>query len=222
QQVDLSFADLKLLNYHFCNKTVKPKKRNVCQNGGFVHPKNTSRCICPNGFRHPNCAKILKSNETCQNNTGYINLTASKTFILKGNGTNNCTYLIKAPKDHKIKIRIREVNTKKVKKGQKCSPEMGLEIKHRNDFAPAGLCLCGNYSHLKFRSMSNKVMVLYRGKGEFNRISLRLTSVPRTNGTESEAKETTQVITTTTKKETTIKKKKEVKKKDQKKDKKKN
>uniref|UniRef100_A0A0N4ZDX1 Metalloendopeptidase n=1 Tax=Parastrongyloides trichosuri TaxID=131310 RepID=A0A0N4ZDX1_PARTI len=67
QQVDLSFADLKLLNYHFCNKTVKPKKRNVCQNGGFIHPKNTSRCICPNGFGLPYCAKLSKNSDKCNN-----------------------------------------------------------------------------------------------------------------------------------------------------------
>uniref|UniRef100_A0A0N4ZAP6 ZnMc domain-containing protein n=1 Tax=Parastrongyloides trichosuri TaxID=131310 RepID=A0A0N4ZAP6_PARTI len=219
QQVDLSFADLKLLNYHFCNKSSKTKEKKInCQNGGFIDPKNKSKCICPNGFGLPYCAKLSKNNDECKNKNPYINLNSTFTsIVLKENGSYSCNYLIKAPNNYKIKISIRDVNTEKAKKGQKCSPEMGLEIKHRNDFAPAGLCLCGNYSHLKFRSMSNKVMVLYRGKGEFNRISLRLTSVPRTNGTESEAKETTQVITTTTKKETTIKKKKEVKKKDKKK-----
>uniref|UniRef100_A0A0N4Z1E9 Astacin domain-containing protein n=1 Tax=Parastrongyloides trichosuri TaxID=131310 RepID=A0A0N4Z1E9_PARTI len=224
QQMDLSFADLKLLNYHFCNKSSKTKEKKInCQNGGFINPKNKSKCICPNGFGLPYCAKLSKNSDECKNKNPYINLNSTVMNItLKENGNYSCNYLVKAPEGQRIKILLKEVNTKAVKKGQKCSPEMGLEIKHRSDFAPAGLCLCGRYSNLKLKSKGNKVMILYRGKGEFNKFSLRLKAVPRTNGTESEAKETTQVVTTTTKKETTIKKKKEVKKKDQKKDKKKN
>ncbi|EYC36909.1 hypothetical protein Y032_0844g2648 [Ancylostoma ceylanicum] len=65
----ISFIDLSMLNHHYgCKSKCDPKKSAQCSVGGFPHPRDCSRCVCPGGYggkrcteRPAGCGKILQA-----------------------------------------------------------------------------------------------------------------------------------------------------------------
>uniref|UniRef100_A0A0N4ZJS5 Metalloendopeptidase n=1 Tax=Parastrongyloides trichosuri TaxID=131310 RepID=A0A0N4ZJS5_PARTI len=177
QQNGLSFSDYKLLNTHFCSYLIRQGYCNFnCSNSGYCLYGTPDKCMCPNGFNGTRCEDLVKNSDGCSNSTQNITLSGEKLYFSE-NGIKNCTYLISVREGQRIQVNIKNVNTTGLKEKGKCAPEMGFEIKHRNDFSPAGLCLCGNHSSITFISDGNKIMILYRGNRTDDGFSLNLTTV---------------------------------------------
>ncbi|KAJ1364370.1 Astacin (Peptidase M12A) [Parelaphostrongylus tenuis] len=47
----ISFYEKLMINLHYgCLDRCKEKSSAACQNGGFPHPRDCSKCICPSGY----------------------------------------------------------------------------------------------------------------------------------------------------------------------------
>ncbi|KAK6055819.1 astacin [Cooperia oncophora] len=57
----ISFIELSMLNEHYgckenCNKATSVK----CEMGGFPHPRDCQKCICPGGYAGPRCTERVR------------------------------------------------------------------------------------------------------------------------------------------------------------------
>ncbi|PIO66052.1 astacin, partial [Teladorsagia circumcincta] len=125
----IAFYDLLMMNmYYNCTdicKSEDPNADEMC-NGGFPHPRDCSKCICPSGYggqfcneRPPGCGAELNATDEWQ----LLNDTLRDSEVWR-DGLRRCNYWIrndscvnreleyvhsKAPSDRKIEIKILEV-----------------------------------------------------------------------------------------------------------------
>uniref|UniRef100_A0A0K0FSM5 Metalloendopeptidase n=1 Tax=Strongyloides venezuelensis TaxID=75913 RepID=A0A0K0FSM5_STRVS len=174
QLIEFNFADYKLLNYHLCNSSYTKMHETIpnCMNSGYYDINNDKKgmCKCPNGFSGQHCGELKSSDTKCQNSKDISATSLNQT--LSESGKKNCTFRIKTSDGKKVLVTISNVNTQAPTEGQKCMPETGFEIKHRNDKSPAGLCLCGSHSSITLTSEGNEVIVLYTGRDENDSFNL--------------------------------------------------
>ncbi|VDO90903.1 unnamed protein product [Heligmosomoides polygyrus] len=108
----ISYYDLLMLNKHYgCLKNCDGKP-NLCKNGGFQHPRNCMKCICPSGYggdhcdkRPPGCGEELVAETTpkvLKNTLGTkaYGIKLREDFVF-------CNYWIKAPEGSKIEVKIK-------------------------------------------------------------------------------------------------------------------
>ncbi|PIO55729.1 hypothetical protein TELCIR_22882, partial [Teladorsagia circumcincta] len=54
----ISFIELSMLNEHYkCKENCNPAKSAKCEMGGFPHPRDCSKCICPGGYAGDRCTE---------------------------------------------------------------------------------------------------------------------------------------------------------------------
>ncbi|ETN72468.1 astacin, partial [Necator americanus] len=54
----ISFNDLYMINKHYnCTAKCDPSKSAKCKRGGYPHPRNCAKCICPGGYGGDLCDK---------------------------------------------------------------------------------------------------------------------------------------------------------------------
>ncbi|PIO59129.1 astacin [Teladorsagia circumcincta] len=54
----ISFIELSMLNEHYkCKENCNPSKSAKCEMGGFPHPRDCSKCICPGGYAGDRCTE---------------------------------------------------------------------------------------------------------------------------------------------------------------------
>ncbi|RCN24442.1 hypothetical protein ANCCAN_29861 [Ancylostoma caninum] len=97
----ISFIDLTMINRHYnCTGKCRPQSSELqCQHGGYPHPRNCSRCLCPTGYGGIDCSKRpsdgcgeeLEANETWQTQE----IIASADSELHLDGYRKCNYWIK-------------------------------------------------------------------------------------------------------------------------------
>ncbi|TKR59658.1 hypothetical protein L596_029297 [Steinernema carpocapsae] len=108
QRERLSFYDIQIINRAYCND--KCSSRNQCTNGGYPHPANCQRCLCPQGY----------GGDRCQSNQDPIKAVCGKVYILSnrqyvtiespGYGREGydegqmCSWIIKAPYGQRVEI----------------------------------------------------------------------------------------------------------------------
>ncbi|KAL3086215.1 hypothetical protein niasHT_040007 [Heterodera trifolii] len=66
-----SFKDLAIINHIYCEDNCKGKK-NECQNGGYLNPKQCNECLCPEGYGGAHCDQ-LEQNQNCVDLSGTPN-----------------------------------------------------------------------------------------------------------------------------------------------------
>ncbi|PIO72083.1 astacin, partial [Teladorsagia circumcincta] len=79
----ISFYDLLMMNlYYNCTDACGAGPDENCRNGGFAHPRNCSKCICPSGYggqfcdeRPPGCGAVLNASENWQLLEDHLNAT---------------------------------------------------------------------------------------------------------------------------------------------------
>ncbi|ETN84126.1 astacin, partial [Necator americanus] len=134
----LSFIDIFMMNEHYgCRKKCKPEFSAKCKNGGFPHPRNCSRCICPSGYggalcneRPHGCGAELQATSNWQKlqDTLGFGREIREDFEF-------CNYWIKSPDHSQIEVKI--VNPPKGVAVDGCYLA-GVEIKTNRDQTHTG------------------------------------------------------------------------------------
>ncbi|VDM65082.1 unnamed protein product [Strongylus vulgaris] len=111
----ISFYELLMMNIHYncLDKCKSNPSAAKCYMGGFPHPRDCSKCICPGGYggklcneRPQGCGKILQATSTFQpleDSVGYDhiqNTRDAKDEFLK------CNYWIQAPQGRRIEVKF--------------------------------------------------------------------------------------------------------------------
>ncbi|PIO71152.1 astacin [Teladorsagia circumcincta] len=96
----ISFYDLLMMNmYYNCTDKCKTEieSEEKCENGGFAHPRNCSKCICPSGYggqfcseRPPGCGAELNATDKWQTLVDTLNES-----VAGRDGLKKCNYWIK-------------------------------------------------------------------------------------------------------------------------------
>ncbi|PIO70379.1 hypothetical protein TELCIR_07770 [Teladorsagia circumcincta] len=127
--------------------------RTQCDNGGFVHPRNCSKCICPSGYGGALCNERPAGCGTVQHATRNWTILEDKLNGSKAgpDGFIRCNYWIKAPPGKGIEVEVMEVP---VKYGVDGCTYAGVEIKTHPDPRRTGYRFCTN-SFVGTKLMSN-------------------------------------------------------------------
>ncbi|RCN47492.1 astacin [Ancylostoma caninum] len=141
----ISFADLKMINSHYnCLEKCKSERPDLkCQHGGYQHPRNCSRCLCPSGYGGTDCSERpsdgcgqeLVAKETWQNFTISIQNEDPKKYL---DGYKKCNYWIRSPEKTRIKIRLEDIRFRST---AGCTNN-GIEIKAKKDQTLTGYRFC--------------------------------------------------------------------------------
>lgn len=108
QRSELTFMDAKFINYLYCNSKCSANLQ--CQRGGYAHPKDCNRCVCPTGFSGQFCDQVKPGqNANCG---GLMELEANKkpNVILSPNFPaqydldQQCSWLIRCPKGYRVSL----------------------------------------------------------------------------------------------------------------------
>ncbi|KIH51459.1 hypothetical protein ANCDUO_18455 [Ancylostoma duodenale] len=128
--------------------------------GGFPHPRDCSRCICPGGYggklcteRPSECGKILQASPDFETLTDVVG---------KGNGTREdfdmCYYWIQSPPGTQIEVKL--VSFPKGVAIDGC-PYAGVEIKTNKDQTLTGYRFCApEDAGVMLKSYSNLVPII--------------------------------------------------------------
>ncbi|EYC02643.1 hypothetical protein Y032_0099g3222 [Ancylostoma ceylanicum] len=142
-----------------------PEKSAKCDNGGFPHPRDCNKCICPGGYGGPLCNQLPNDCEQgvkVEAEDDWEELTAYVQNLKDDGSYATCTYWITAPSDKKIEIKIESIHSKDPTIG--CA-KGGVEIKANANHTLTGYRYCvepeGNFV---IKSHSNRVpVILYSG-----------------------------------------------------------
>uniref|UniRef100_A0AAF5D9N1 Metalloendopeptidase n=1 Tax=Strongyloides stercoralis TaxID=6248 RepID=A0AAF5D9N1_STRER len=155
QKINLSFNELKTLNYYYCSKKCPFKIK--CDNRGYQNPNNCNVCKCPTNYSGHRCHLITPSSHGCPR--VYIRATAHpKVIVIRGK--KNCYHQIKTTRGFKIRMVLKAANLPKRKN---CTPDKGLEIKFFKDKTVAGNHFCGIRRNVVIRSRGYHVSFHYHG-----------------------------------------------------------
>ncbi|KAJ1372255.1 Astacin (Peptidase M12A) [Parelaphostrongylus tenuis] len=118
----------------------------VCQNGGFPHPRDCSKCICPSGYggqlcdeRPSGCGEVLTATTSFQ----FFEHVGQKNASIESNGYAMCNYWIEAPAGSKIEVVLDYFSRGFSNDG---CVHAAVEIKTENDKRLTGYRFCGRES----------------------------------------------------------------------------
>ncbi|KJH50660.1 astacin [Dictyocaulus viviparus] len=108
----ISFYEKLMINLHYkCTDNCKESKTS-CKNGGFPHPRDCSKCICPSGYggdlcdqRPPGCGKILSATNEYQE----VMETVGKDYYRREDDNDMwymCNYWIQGPPGSTIEVQF--------------------------------------------------------------------------------------------------------------------
>ncbi|VDP07589.1 unnamed protein product [Heligmosomoides polygyrus] len=156
----ISFIDLSMLNEHYnckakCNKETSAK----CERGGFPHPRDCSKCICPGGYsgktcteRPSGCGKTVQASsewETLKDTLGDGRINEDFT---------KCHYWIQSPQNTQIEVRLVSFSEGVATDG--CT-YAGVEIKTNEDQTLTGYRFCApEDAGITLRSYTNLVPIM--------------------------------------------------------------
>ncbi|KAL6737090.1 hypothetical protein Aduo_010763 [Ancylostoma duodenale] len=137
----ISFIDLSMMNEHYgCKARCNPQTSAKCSQGGFPHPRNCSRCICPSGYggalcneRPAGCGAILQATTEFQTLRDVIGEGGDKEYFVK------CHYWIQSPPGKRIEVKIEKLTHGYAVEG--CTYE-GVEIKANSNHKLTGYRFC--------------------------------------------------------------------------------
>ncbi|XGW10941.1 hypothetical protein V3C99_012441, partial [Haemonchus contortus] len=105
----ISFIELSMINEHYnCKENCDPETSVQCEMGGFPHPRDCERCICPGGYAGDRCTeKPTGCGEVIQASPEWTVL-----VDIVGPGKKNqedfstCNYWIESPNDTVIEVKL--------------------------------------------------------------------------------------------------------------------
>ncbi|KIH63144.1 astacin [Ancylostoma duodenale] len=129
----ISFVDLLMINTHYnCTDKCPSETSADCKNGGFPHPRDCKKCICPGGYGGALCDQLpmdCQLGKVLEASSIWNPLEASVQNTKSDGSYATCTYWIKAP-NGKIQIKFGEINNAFRTVG--CQ-RAGVEIKANED-----------------------------------------------------------------------------------------
>ncbi|WKY02380.1 hypothetical protein Q1695_015991 [Nippostrongylus brasiliensis] len=157
----ISFIELSMLNEHYgCKKRCERTGAAVCKNGGFPHPRDCYKCICPSGYGGPLCDRRPDGcGSTLQAKSEWQTLTDTVGF---GRGEElefeKCNYWIESPPNTKIEVKIDSFTRGLATDG--CI-YAGVEINTQKDQQLTGYRFCApEDAGQKLTSYSNRVPIM--------------------------------------------------------------
>nr|CDJ91956.1 Peptidase M12A domain containing protein [Haemonchus contortus] len=189
----VSFIDVLMLNKLYgCNKLCehKQKGKGMCQNGGYLHPLNCSKCVCPDGYAGNQCNERPKGSpiecgDTFNASTEWKNFTDRLGTVDRSKEDyTKCYYWIQSPKDTEIEVEI--VSFSKHHAFEGC-PNAGVEIKTNMNQQLTGYRFCSvGKAGIKLRSYTNRVPII-----TWNRFNVSSTTVRYRHVSKDTARPTT-------------------------------
>lgn len=141
----ISFYDLLMLNSHYnCTAVCHPSNSAQCKMGGFPHPRDCKKCICPGGYGGKFCdERPAGCGEELQATSDYQTFTT--TVGDKKSGTpredyDKCHFWIKAPAGKKIEVKLTQFSPHGI--AIDGCIYGGIEIKTQKDQGLTGYRLC--------------------------------------------------------------------------------
>ncbi|KAK5977533.1 Zinc metalloproteinase [Trichostrongylus colubriformis] len=183
----ISFIELSMLNEHYgCKGRCIPSISAKCQMGGFPHPRNCSKCICPGGYggdlcteRPSGCGRTIQASPAWEKLEDAIGLGGKEQQEFE-----TCWYWIESPEGTNIEVKILYF-TKGVSVDG-CA-YAGVEIKTNEDQTMTGYRFCSpDAAGTTLRSHSNRVPVMTFNRIGTTRVVLEFRHVPSSKPTESE------------------------------------
>ncbi|PIO60341.1 hypothetical protein TELCIR_18166 [Teladorsagia circumcincta] len=162
-----------------------------CKNGGFAHPRNCSKCICPTGYGGDFCDERPPKlcGEKLNATTNWTQLiTANSSGMTQGgeDGYRRCVYWLNAPNGSNIEVRLTKLPAKVAKEG--CI-YAGVEIKAREDQRLTGYRFCSkNDVNTTLISNSSTVPVIVYSRRRRNTTATELEYRIARETTEKEAR----------------------------------
>ncbi|CAD5206776.1 unnamed protein product [Bursaphelenchus okinawaensis] len=167
QREKLAFYDIAIINRAYCNDRCESRKKHRCANGGYPHPQQCDKCICPEGYG----GKYCKTNENAINSEcgGMITLNDEEVTVespgykdQEDYGQNQkCSWVITTSPDKLIQAEFVEDF------GLFCSTVCldYVEIKFSSDQKRTGARFCCyNKPEQVFTSEDNKMVVVFRSQ----------------------------------------------------------
>ncbi|KAL3086223.1 hypothetical protein niasHT_040015 [Heterodera trifolii] len=144
-----SFKDLAIINHIYCGDKCKGKK-NECQNGGYLNPKQCDECLCPEGYSGASCDYVDEGEgQGCFDSQDTPNNLEADWQIRELNlevycvsaEMCSCHWRIKPKKAEKVIIKLNKLNEGALSCGGRCGTKH-VEIKYRKDKRAQGALLC--------------------------------------------------------------------------------
>ncbi|EYC12792.1 hypothetical protein Y032_0045g1090 [Ancylostoma ceylanicum] len=153
----ISFYELLMINRHYeCTKNCDPNTSAQCKMGGFPHPRDCTRCICPSGYggqlcdqKPAGCGRTLRA--TAQYQSFHDEIGKRAAGQRPREDMDFCYYWITAPQGSKIEIKIAGLSRGYAVNGCKY---WGVEIKTHADQRLTGYRFCAP-EHIGVRLVSN-------------------------------------------------------------------
>ncbi|KAK5982166.1 Zinc metalloproteinase [Trichostrongylus colubriformis] len=178
----ISFTDLSIINEHYhCKEKCDPVKSAKCQMGGFPHPQDCQRCVCPGGYggnlcneRPSGCGRTIQASPAW-----------SKFEDVIGRGGDQvedfdvCNYWIESPKGTEIEVRLIDYELGVSIDG---CVYAGVEIKTNKDQTLTGYRFCSpKAAGTTLRSYSNRVPIITYNRFDTSKTVLEYRHVPATS-----------------------------------------
>ncbi|KHJ87792.1 astacin, partial [Oesophagostomum dentatum] len=143
----ISFYELLMMNKHYnCTAICDSQQSARCQNGGFPHPRNCMKCICPSGYggdlcnkKPEGCGEELQAERQPKTFKNVIG--DKRRGLVRRETYDTCTYWIKAPKGSRIEVKIVSLPQSANKGG--CTL-WGVEINTQRDQKHTGYRFCSS------------------------------------------------------------------------------
>ncbi|VDP01097.1 unnamed protein product [Heligmosomoides polygyrus] len=161
----ISFYDLLMLNRHYnCTEKCNPDSSAKCKMGGFPHPRDCKKCICPAGYggalcneRPLGCGQKLPASPNFQTLKDSVGNKSSGTAPRED--FDKCHYWLTAPEGKKIEVKLTHFSPEGIAVDG-CT-YAGVEIKTHKDQRLTGYRFCSvSDVGTVLRSESNVVPVI--------------------------------------------------------------
>uniref|UniRef100_A0A7I5E9N1 Zinc metalloproteinase n=1 Tax=Haemonchus contortus TaxID=6289 RepID=A0A7I5E9N1_HAECO len=178
----VSFIDVLMLNKLYgCTKSCDPPTKSVtCENGGYPHPQNCQKCVCPRGYSGVRCT------ERPDNGCGQTFTASSEWATFKDSigdkdsfstrdDFTECNYWIESPEGTEIEVEILKIYNQYDTDG---CPYAGVEIKTNENQQLTGYRFCSPFAKgLTLRSYTNRVPIITYNRAHQTTVTLAYRSV---------------------------------------------
>ncbi|WKY09752.1 hypothetical protein Q1695_002252 [Nippostrongylus brasiliensis] len=142
----ISFIDFLMMNKHYdCLAKCDPETSAKCDNHGFPHPRDCTKCICPFGYggrlckiKPASCGQVLNATDQEQKFKDVVG-NKSAGFDAR-DGYKICYYWIKAPEGKKVRVQLTNFEPEGI--AVDGCPYAGVEFKAQADQRLTGMRYC--------------------------------------------------------------------------------